>query len=351
MTDSYMPFTLHIGFDFWGAGNLGDDLMLAGFQHWIDANKPDCHISALCAHDIGAMRLRFPKIEWFASDANSRAQALKRADAWIGLGGGVFQIEVGTWILDQMLSAMEAAKVRGIPSFLVGVGVNNRAALLTEQAQKIRHLARGIWLRDALCLDLALDCGFSTGNTKLGADTAHLYCAAHRGLPLKQGAALVIHADLDRVTPAIFARAREDSCMPWSWVCQEVRPIPDSESLIYDKLLPAFHTALPLIRPDYAQASIAALHEAVAQWDCVLSSRFHTSLAAAWSGARLAIFERNDKLRAIRHDLGCERCASLEDASEIARALGAASRVEEPRLQACLTRADSMLGSLFEQLA
>lgn len=345
-----MAFTVHIGFDFWGAGNLGDDLMLAGFLHWIETHKIDCRVSALCGHDIAAMRLRFPSIEWFPSDAESRAQALAGADAWVGLGGGVFQIEVGTWILDQMLEALQAAKSCGIPSFLVGVGVNNRAALETKQAQTIKTLTQGIWLRDQTCLELALSCGFGQETTLLGADTAHLYCAAHRELPLARQHALVIHADVASVSPEALREAKSKVSAPWAWVCQEVRSIPDSESRLFEKLAPHFAGNLQLVRPDYAHASLETLHQTVASWDCVLSSRFHTSLAAAWSGARLAIYERNDKLRAIRHDLDCERCDNLEDANEVARALSQAARVEKSRLAACLARADTMLSRLFTQL-
>jgi len=345
-----MAFTVHIGFDFWGAGNLGDDLMLAGFLHWIETHKIDCRVSALCAHNISAMRLRFPSVEWFPSDRESRARALAGADAWVGLGGGVFQIEVGTWILDQMLEALQAAKARGIPAFLVGVGVNNRAALETEQAQTIKTLAQGIWLRDHTCVELAHSCGFSQDITRLGADTAHLYCAANRGLTLAHEHALVIHADINAVSAEALREAKSKAPTPWAWVCQEVRPIPDSESLLFDKVSPLLGNGLRLVRPDYSQASIEDLHHTVASWDCVLSSRFHTSLAAAWSGARLAIYERNDKLRAIRNDLNCERCINLEQANEVARALRQATRVEQSRLSACHGRADAMLSQLFAQL-
>lgn len=345
-----MPFTLHIGFDFWGAGNMGDDLMLAGFQHWIDAQGLDWKISALCGHDINAMRLRFPRIEWHHSDPSSRAEALAKADTWIGLGGGVFQIEVGTWILDQMLSAMRDAKARGIPAYLVGVGVNNREALLTTQAQEISKMAAGIWLRDQTCLDLALDCGFSTENTALGADTAHLYFATHRIPRRRPDTALMIHADLPSLSPETFESAKDKDMSPWAWVCQEVRPIPDSESLIFEKLRPKIGTKVSFVRPDYATASIEELHQNMASWERVLSCRFHTSLAAAWSGAKLAIFERNDKLRAARQDLNCERCGTLGDAQEINRALTAAHPVEETRLQTCLDRASAMLSTMLQRI-
>ncbi len=345
-----MGLTLHIGFDFWGAGNLGDDLMLAGFQSWIETHLPEWSLSALCAHDIAAMRLRFPRIRWFPADPASRAEALRGANVWVGLGGGVFQIEVGTWILDQMLADMSAAKRHGLKTFLVGVGVNNRAALQTDQARHIHEVADALWLRDTACLEMALSCGFSAEKTRLGADTGHLFCAAAHIRPARPETALVIHARPSDLADAALLELHRRIRSGFSWVCQEVRPIPDSEFLLHSAGSPEFRRAFPLVLPDYPTASIAGLHSAVADWQRVLSSRFHTSLAAAWSGAALAVFERNDKLRAIREDLDCERCTRLDSADELARALGAARPVERRRLDACLARADRMMSDFISAL-
>ncbi len=338
-----MALTLHIGFDFWGAGNLGDDLMLAGFQNWIEEHRPDCRITALCAHDITAMRLRFPRIRWFGADPASRDEALHGADLWVGLGGGVFQIEVGTWILDQMLADMTAARQRGLKTFLVGVGVNNRAALQTGQAHRIHEIATALWLRAHACLAMALACGFAAEKTHLGADTAHLFCAQTPVPRANDATAFVLHASPADLSFDALLQARNSEPGRFSWVCQEYRSIPDSEFLLHSSASPAFRDAFPLGRPDYATASVEDLHAAVSAWGRVLSSRFHTSLAAAWSGARLVIFERNDKLRAIREDLGCERCARLDDAAELTRALHSAQPVASARLQACLWRTDRMM--------
>lgn len=344
-----MSFVLHIGFDFWGAGNLGDDLMLAGFQRFISSNRIDCRLSALCAHNIDAMRRRFPAIEWFPSTPEARAAALAAADAWVGLGGGVFQIEVGTWILDQMLAAVRAAKARGLPAHLVGVGVNNAAAIRTNQSAEIHQRVDRIWLRDAFCVELARDGGFSAEKARLGADTAHLECAAST-VPRRPGTALVIHADEKSISGAALEPALAEPFGPAHWVCQEYRELQDAEARIHGLLPPSVRSRLPLVRADYARASLDELHRAVAGWERVLSCRFHTCVAAGWSGARLAVFERNHKLEAVRADLAAERCARLDDAAEVQRALAAARPVPRARLEACLARAGGMLRAYFSEL-
>jgi polysaccharide pyruvyl transferase WcaK-like protein len=347
-----MPFVLHIGFDFWGAGNLGDDLMLAGFQSWWRAREPDLRISALCAHDIAAMRRRFPDIQWFGSDPAAQAQALQQADAWIGLGGGVFQTEVGPWILDQMAMNMAAARARGIRCFLVGVGVNNEEALSTGQAHQVCQLASQIWMRDQGCTDLALRAGFQPEITRLGADTAHLLGAEFSRLrdSDRRASAFVLHASPTIVSPDAIARVIAQSDEPWRWVCQESRTLADSEMELYATLPAAVRARLPLAQIDYAHASLPEIMAQAASWHRVLSSRYHTTLASAWAGAEIAVFERNYKLRAIREELGIEPCASLADPVEMVRSLGAARAVARDSLELCFSRANRMMEGLRREL-
>jgi hypothetical protein len=84
-----------------------------------------------------------------------------------------------------------------------------------------------------------------------------------------------------------------------------------------------------------------------APWKLALSSRYHSSLAAAWSGAALSIYERNDKLRGIREELGAERCLTLSAGPEIVRALRDARTIDRTILQDCATRAGQMLHEVF----
>lgn len=345
-----MSLRLHIGFDFWGAGNLGDDLMLAGFLGWMQTHCPEVEISALCAHDIAAMRRRFPEITWHAADPASRAAALATADAWIGLGGGVFQIEVGTWILDQMAENMSAAKARGIPRFLVGIGVNNRDALHTPQAATVRALADRIWLRDATCLEMALAAGFSAENTLIGADTAHLAFAGPRPARTRQEAAFVLHVDERALSPSVIAHTVERIPLRWHWACQESRALADSEMKLYDLLPAELRARMPLAHVDYAHATVEDLAAHATRWDLVLSARYHTTLASAWAGSRVAVFERNQKLTAVRADLQVESCRSLDSADEMVRALEAAQPVRPAILAQCHARASDMLASLIARV-
>lgn len=342
---------LHLGFDFWGAGNLGDDLMLSGFLGWLRRRAPEIRVSALCAHDIAAMRRRFPSVEWHAADPESRQRALQGARAWIGLGGSPFQSDLGPWLLDQMCANMEAARSLGIPCFLVGVGLNNLEALRTPEAARAARLAQRIWFRDAACQRQALASGFSPSHAIQGADLAHLALAGRQD-PRRDGqAALIIHTRAAEVS----AQALEPALAPlpyrFHWLCQEVRPLPDCETVLHAALPEKLRTRVPLLVPDYAGADIEDLTAFTQGWELVLSSRYHSSLAAAWSGSRLCIHERNDKLAGLREELGANPCRSLQDPVELHQALLRAAPVDRERLEACHARAANMLEELLHELS
>jgi polysaccharide pyruvyl transferase WcaK-like protein len=342
---------LHIGFDFWGAGNLGDDLMLSGFLGWLGRNAPALRVSALCAHDIGAMRRRVPSVEWHAADPASRRRALEGAKAWLGLGGSPFQSDLGPWLLEQMCRNMEEARSLGIPCFLVGVGLNNREALSTPEAARAVRLAERVWVRDAACLRQALAAGLSPSHVGLGADLAHLALAG-RQAPRRTGqAALVIHTRADSVSGAALSAATASTPLSFHWLCQEVRALQDSERELHAALPAELRARVPLLCPGYSTDSLEELITVTQGWELMLSSRYHSSLAAAWAGSRLCIHERNDKLGGLREELGAASCRSLTDARELRRCLLQAVPVEHERLEACHARADNMLTELMHELA
>jgi len=341
---------IHIGFDFWGAGNLGDDLMLAGFLGWLDRHSPGTRVSALCAHDFAAMRRRFPRVEWHATDADSRRRALEGARAWLGLGGSPFQSDLGPWLLEQMCANMETARSLGIPCFLVGVGLNNLEALRTPEAARAARLAQRIWFRDAACQRQALTAGFSPSHTNQGADLAHLALAGRQDKRREGQAALIIHTRAAEVSAQALETALAPLPYHFQWLCQEVRPLQDCEQVLHAALPETLKARVPLLLPAYADAGIEELIALTQGWELVLSSRYHSSLAAAWAGSRLCIHERNHKLCGLREELGAAACRSLTDPRDIHRSLNQAAPVDRDRLEACHARAAGMLEELMNEL-
>jgi polysaccharide pyruvyl transferase WcaK-like protein len=347
--DKLRPCKVLIGTDFWGAGNLGDDFMLAGFTLWVQAYAPHWIVSILCAHGIEAMRQRFPQFSWVAADETSRLAAHAQADLWLGLGGSVFQSDGGPWILDRVAADLAFSRSRGIPSFLVGVGLNDDEALETSQAREIHRLAGAIWTRDARCRRAMLEAGFEAAKVHPGADLAHLAFWGRPDLTGARGlsgvAACLIAAPWQVDCEALVQALRTEDEEP-TWLCQEVRSLPGSELNLYDSMPPMLREQVTLCCPDYLHASLADLEVDLLRFRVVLTSRYHMTLASAWAGAQLAVFDRNRKLTGIREELGIAECTSLSSREQITQSLQSARPVERHRLDACAQRALAMLEHL-----
>jgi polysaccharide pyruvyl transferase WcaK-like protein len=340
-----MNMLLLSGFDFWGCGNLGDDLTFAGFMEYMHRKRPASRVASLCAHDIGAMRIRFPSVDWQPPTGDQ--SALAGASAWIGLGDSPFQSDLGPWLLNQMVSNMEAARAVGIPCYLVGVGMNNREAFSTSQAHRAAELASSIWLRDANCLEAAQEAGLPAEKVHLGGDLAHL---AFKQLDLAgdpRTGVMILHAPASRVSGAALAKAAASQPCIWSWVCQEVRSLEDSETALHQRFGQEAKSRLPLFTFEYGKGTLTEVFSHLSGAGLVLTSRYHGGLAAAWSGARVAIYDRNDKLKGLRSELDITECRALDDETEIRRALTDARAVDKTRLWDCANRAEAMLDALF----
>src|SRR4051812_39380881 len=114
---SERPPRLHIGHHFFGSGNIGDDLMLAGFLEGVPPG-----VRMTCASQTAAkQRARFPQVEWLPYDSASRAAAIEACDAWVGVGDTPFQVVVGTWFLDHLAEEVALCRRYGKPMFFIGV--------------------------------------------------------------------------------------------------------------------------------------------------------------------------------------------------------------------------------------
>ncbi|MES2355807.1 MAG: polysaccharide pyruvyl transferase family protein [Pseudomonadota bacterium] len=332
-----------IGNDFWGAGNFGDDLMLEGFVSWRARHDLDWRISILCAHDIAAMRARFPIFNWIAANESSRAEALEWADVWLVIGGSVFQSDVGPWLLDRIAEDLTNAARRSIPAFLVGVGLNNVDALATEQARTIHKLASAIWVRDVRCLEAMLSAGFSHEKVRLGADVAHLAFSGRAKQEQLSGVAACLIDESEVPDCLAIARVLRDHDSSLTWLCQEVRHLTGSELSLY-QLIPSGLTAnFKLSCLDYRLATLGNMFEEFQRFETLLTSRYHMTMAGAWAGSRVAVYDRNAKLTGIREELGLVECSNLCSEDAIALALKNATMADRATLHSCAARAEQML--------
>jgi hypothetical protein len=231
----------------------------------------------------------------------------------------------------------------------VGVGLNDDEALYTSQAREIQRLAGAIWTRDERCRRAMLEAGFEAAKVHPGADLAHF---AFGGQPdfsdqrMLAGAAACLIADPSQVDcEALVQALRTEDELP-SWLCQEVRSLPGSEINLYQFMRPSLREQVKLYCPDYPHASLQDMQTELLRFRVVLTSRYHMTLASAWAGARLAVFDRNRKLTGIREELGIAECTSLSSLEHISQSLQSARTVDRHTLHDCAQRALAMLEHL-----
>jgi hypothetical protein len=337
---------VHIGHHFFGAGNIGDDLMLAGFLEaagpaWLDQLTLTCCIP----HPAGSQRLRFPEIEWLPYDEAARAEAIARCDVWLGLGGTPFQIHVGPWLLDHLIQEAAVCRLHGKPMFYLGVGVNEPEVMDDPRMRVLLGQAEKIWTRDEDCAAMLRRLA-DPGKIVAGADLAHVALAGMRFEPPDPGTlGLVLNFEdpaqysIEQIAALIAASGARRIV----WAMQEVRSLSGSEAMLYEQLPAATSALLTRCTPDYAGA--ATLAELVRPWGvpaALFTSRYHGLLLGAWMGCRTVAFERCAKVAGGARQMGVPLVDDLGDTEGILGFLANAEPVPGRLLQAYAALARSI---------
>ncbi|HYW54903.1 MAG TPA: hypothetical protein VE826_13105, partial [Dongiaceae bacterium] len=248
---------IFLGNDYFGAGNFGDDLTLAGFMS-AAARRPELTVTACTAHDIEAMRRRFPRVRWLPGGDAIRDGALRDADVWVALGDTPFQLDSGPWLLDHNDRDRRRCAALGKPMYLLGAGCESAAAAGDPRSVALLAAAERVWTRDTLSaatLRPFIDADRLSG----GADLAHLAFDGDAS-PLARerdvmGLLLAFERreqfDLHELASLVLKRPRGTT----RWLVQEVRALPYLERWIFEHLAPEARARLSLMDTRYASFS------------------------------------------------------------------------------------------------
>ena len=333
---------LHIGHHFFGSGNVGDDLMLAGF---LDAVGPGAELTCCSACDIDSQRRRFPQVRWLPYTMEARAAAVQACHAWVGVGDTPFQLSVGPWFLEHLRGELELCRRHGKRMFFIGVGVGDVEALRDERAAEVLGYASRVWSRDEWSAGAIRASGACDPQTvAAGADLAHAYLHRHRFGPVEPDVIGYVLNFEDRRqfdARALCEVVRENRHLRQRWLAQEVRPLAGSETELFNGLPPGnlCRGLLEWRCPDYPSAASADL---LASWGVpsrIVSSRYHAALVGAWMRARVVAVERSAKVTGLVSELKILGLPALHDASALRAALAAAVPVPADLLHALADRA------------
>ncbi|MDB5069330.1 MAG: hypothetical protein JWM87_441 [Candidatus Eremiobacteraeota bacterium] len=339
-----------VGHNFFGAGNFGDDLTLAGFLH-AAARYPNAEITICTPHDRASQELRFPQIRWLADDAGTRENALRGADVWLGLGDTPFQLDSGPWLLDHNDRERQRCAALGKPMYWLGVGCESADAAADPRARALLAAAERVWTRDELSAAM-LRPFVAPARLSAGADLAHLAFERERAGPSRQSGVVGLLAAFERREQFdlgeldVFVRRRPPART--RWLIQEARDLPYLERWILDRLAPDARASLSVMDFDYTTMSVAGYLRAFGAPAVTVTTRYHGALVAAWHRSRVLVVARSGKLRGIAEELGLSAIDAPSSHEALEAAIEAARPTRLERLVAARDRAQAACDAFFE---
>lgn len=311
------PASILMGFVFFGAGNIGDDLMVAGFVQALSILNPELptKLYSKTRHNVASQRIRFPEISWTHTE-DKKVYNPVEIECWAGVGDTPFQLTSGDWSLQILLSDLAV-----IPKFknrvLVNIGAETEIQPRARDFARVANAFQRISTRDENSTRILVDLlGVPSSRVFTGSDLANISLPGileNRTINKEFDLGLIIAGDTlskkDIKEVGEFIANRTD---PVAFIAGETRLEPSFERGIFAKL-----TRFPWSRvrgkailqvPSYEQGSLYDLVHPICICETVISSRYHGLLTAAWAGCKVAAIGRGSKVSALAQLLGVPYC-------------------------------------------
>jgi polysaccharide pyruvyl transferase WcaK-like protein len=306
-----------LGFDFYGSGNVGDDLMLAGFLNL--CSEFDFTFNCVVPRSVSLLSQRFPEVNWLQDSEYDREEVLSESDMWVGVGDTPFSDRQSSWLLDYVVDQVDLCKRHGNPMYMIGVGAEKE--LLTSihrpKASKIIESVKRIVTRDRISLRI-LEKVWNNHSylDKIvqGVDLANFYLvnSCLDGM-IDRGKIGICYWDEDynseqRLFLKDLLNILRERGYDVEFFANETRP--QYERRIYRDLVGfwgwlGIHTKSSFYCPGYVSSStINELISHYKRYDVVVASRYHALLTAAWMGKRCVGIDNRSKTAALAASLG-----------------------------------------------
>jgi polysaccharide pyruvyl transferase WcaK-like protein len=333
-------------FDFWGASNMGDDLMVDGFLRGLEELKPAGlgNISCLCNCDIASQRRRFPEINWIETrDEAAFQRALDSANTIVGFGGTPFQLTSGDWLLHHIQKVFSRIPPEKKIIF-INVGAETeiapRALEFATILKRLNHCSARDEFSHKILADLKVK---NADEIFIGGDLANISLPQliktvprEKKYPLGivLGFDTLAHADLMAVNKFLKRRIFQPRT---AFITGDSRDEPGFEFHLYKSWTQNWHSILKrklaLERPDYAVCGMGDLVRPFAQCETIVSSRYHGLLTAAWFGCKVAAIGRSSKVAALARSLGVPVIVPPFQPNDLQALAKSAVRVAPERLE------------------
>lgn len=307
---------LFLSFDFYGAGNIGDDLMLGGFLNEMKSEEAEFYCSI--PRDEKSQKLRFPEIKFISGE--DRNKTAIHCDHWIGVGDTPVQVKSGNWFLDHLLRDSELRKKNKKEYYFIGVGAESESVTEKEKYKAVLNEIDHIWTRDKATTEILTSLlGVSSENVTTSSDLANIslnniFSPEERTRKKKYDTGVCYYDEnaekhnLDALK--IFLKNLRRKNKKVFMFGNEVRSRGGYEFNLYMSMFNRLERAIGGIKyfqPDYQNAeNISALVSHYRDCEVIMSSRYHSLLTAAWAGCRIVALERSSKVSALAESLGIE---------------------------------------------
>jgi len=318
---------IHLGHHFYGAGNLGDDFMLAGFLQTIAKLVPTAAITGCVPFPLDPLRRRFPQIEWHEYTVEARTSCIRAADAWLGLGGSPFQAAQSRWFIDHLIGDLDLCHAVRRPMFFVGIGVQTPAELENPDVLRVCRAAHTIWTRDRVSAKRLSP--IASTRVHAAADLSHaLFRRSSLPSPARDSIGIVANCDY-QAWPQLSGWVEAlEILRPQKrfWIAQETRDLPGAERALFGSLPERLRSRWEMRDADEPECPLS---DVIAEWptpDLLVTCRYHAAIASAWAGAKVLVVEINEKLRSIARDLGVPAVAPTASTAELISAISQTHR-------------------------
>ncbi len=358
---------IFLGFDFYGAGNIGDDLMVQGFINTLKRQSPSqvsFPLTCVLPRDIVSQQRRFPMVDWYCSDAINQEVLLSKQDCWVGVGDTPFQIQCGPWFLNKLMEDVKLVNRLKKPMYMIGVGAESEVAIVAHSLGPISQQLTHVWTRDDFTKEFLIKkARMDSQKISLGADLAHIALReifGQRGDGSPQRSMIAINYFSEGKNRKELSEVKlfiqdVSTTEPVMFIGNETRQGMGAEYDIYQELFGGFlnwfaKSKVKFYVPNYESSSLVDLVRHFEQYDVVMSSRYHALLTAAWAGCKVVALTRSSKIKALADELGMPIVEGLLTKEKLKEGLSRAVRVPRSLLEQGANRAEESVAQLVCRL-
>lgn len=350
---------IFLSFDFYGAGNIGDDLMLEGFLQGID-NK---HIELYCSipRNSSHQELRFPQIKF--AERKSRYDIAGQCPVWIGVGDTPVQVKSNEWFLKKLLRDSDFIKDKDISYFFIGIGAEKEALreknFFMEALKDINH----IWTRDESTTEfLVKELSLSPDKVSTSSDLANIALNKiflrkdiNQLKKYKYDIGLCYYdEDIDLINLQELKSFLKELQLKNRNILifgNDVNNKGLFEYQLYKKMFKPFerlfNNSIEYYQPDYCNLKTTKeLVNHYSECEIIIASRYHALLTAAWAGCKVVSIERSSKVSALAEELGIHEVKKPFTSDKLFLSLEEAKKVDRNILNTLLSKAEQSMNGL-----